>query len=831
MTSQLLFQQHDDSDDSEFQTWFVEVILPLNLPQTYTYRVPSSMNKKVSVGQRVVVQFGKKRIYTALIVEIHQNPPKVYTAKYFLEILDEKPIINELQLKFWRWVADYYCCTMGDVMDAALPGNMKMESETKISLHPNYATTPYTLSEKEKIILEALQLQKVLTIGDIGELLDQKTILPHIKSLYEKGCIVLKEEVAETFKAKKETFVKPAFDTDHASTWQNLFEILEKAPKQSDILLAFKKLYQNEPILKRKLLKTANASSAALDGLAEKGVLEVFEAEVDRVLAEEGKGWEYTLNPEQEKAIASVKNHFTDKDVVLLHGVTGSGKTHVFMHMMDETIAQGKQALYLVPEIALTAQLIQRLRAKYGKDIGIYHSKFNADERVEIWGKVLHKEYKIVLGVRSALFLPFAELGLLIIDEEHEHTFKQFEPAPRYHARDAGIFLMNLHGGKTLLGTATPSFDSYFNAQRNKYGLVRMHERFGNIQMPEIVLADLQQEHRKKSMKSHFSSVLYMEMQRVLSEGGQVILFQNRRGYAPLLECTSCGWTPTCQNCDISLTYHQSTHDIICHYCGYKEPSPKKCKACGNFTLKMLGYGTEKIEDELKIFFPEYKSLRMDQDTTRGKLAYSKIINAFEDGEAHILVGTQMVTKGLDFENVRLVGILNADQMLRYPDFRAVERSYQLMSQVSGRAGRRDIRGKVVIQTFNVNHPLFEYLLEHNYEGFYVNEIQERLDFKYPPFYKLVKISVRDEEQEKVKTAAHALADRLRDIYGPRVLGPEFPPVARIRGRYTMHIMLKFERRNMNMPEAKLVLQKEVENFKTSKEHKGVRIILDVDPY
>ncbi|MGZ5245040.1 MAG: primosomal protein N' family DNA-binding protein, partial [Bacteroidia bacterium] len=445
-TSQLLFRQTDDSDDA-YQTWFVEVVLPLKLPQTYTYRVPNELNKRIAVGQRIVVQFGKKKIYTALIVEIHQNPPKVYTAKYFLEILDEKPIINELQLKFWRWVADYYCCTIGEVMDAAMPGNMKMESETKISLHPNCENTPYALSEKEKTVLDVLQLQKVLTIGDIEQLLHQKTILPLIKTLYEKGCIVLREEVAESYKAKKETFVKPAFDTDHKSTWQNLFEILEKAPKQSDILLAFKKLYQNEPILKRKLLKTANASSAALDGLAEKGILEVFEAEVDRVLSEDGKGWDYTLNAEQEKAIASVKDLYKDKDVVLLHGVTGSGKTHVFMHMMDETISQGKQALYLVPEIALTAQLIQRLRAKYGKDIGIYHSKFNADERVEIWSKVLHKEYKIVLGVRSALFLPFAELGLLIIDEEHEHTFKQFEPAPRYHARDAGIFLMNLHGG------------------------------------------------------------------------------------------------------------------------------------------------------------------------------------------------------------------------------------------------------------------------------------------------------------------------------------------------------------------------------------------------
>jgi primosomal protein N' (replication factor Y) len=831
MSSQLIFRDSSE-DESEYQLWFAEVVLPISVPQTYTYRIPTELHGQIFPGQRVVVQFGKKKIYTALVVSLHQEPPKSHTAKYLLEPLDSRPIISELQLDFWKWMAAYYCCTLGDVMDAALPGNMKMESETKITLNPDRYTGYVEFPEKESRILEALEKQQIMTIAEISELMGQKTVLPLIKGLYEKGVLLLKEELNDTFRPKKEVFVTHEFDMDDKALKEELFKSLEKAPRQSDVLLAYIQLQQEgKPLMRRTLLKLAKTTASVLDALVDKNILSLFEEEVDRVTDTQGKGWDYTLNEEQQSALKDVREKFTQKDVVLLHGVTGSGKTHIFMELIDEVIEEGRQALYLVPEIALTAQLIQRLRSKYGKDIGIYHSKFNTDERVEIWNKVLNKTYKVVLGVRSALFLPFQDLGLLVIDEEHEHTFKQYEPAPRYHARDSGIYLMNLFGGKPILGSATPSFESYFNAQRGKYGMVKLNGRFGEIKMPEMLLADLREEQRKKTMKSHFSSVLYTEMQKTIQHGGQVILFQNRRGYAPLLECTTCGWTPMCQNCDISLTYHQMSKEIRCHYCGYKEESPKKCRACGNFTLKMLGFGTEKIEDELNIFFPEYKSLRMDQDTTRGKNAYTKIINALEDGEAQILVGTQMVTKGLDFENVRLVGILNADQMLRYPDFRAQERSYQLMSQVSGRAGRRNIQGKVVIQTYNPLHPLFGYLLKHDYEGFYANEIAERLDFKYPPFYKLIKLMVRDESQDKVKKAAHWIADRLRDIYGHRVLGPEFPPIARIRGRYTMNVLLKFERLNMNMPEAKLILTKEIGHFKTQKDFKGIRLIVDVDPY
>lgn len=832
MQSKLIFQ--DVPDDNNAETKFVEVVLPLHLPQTYTYRVPEKFNEEICVGQRVVVQFGSRKIYTALVVEIHNKPPKHYLAKYLLDVLDKAPVVSVLQLNFWKWIAAYYCATLGEVMAAALPANMKMESETKILLNPEVQVSHYELSDNEYFVVEALEAKKLLTIQEISDLLQLKTVLPIVKSLYEKGYILLKEELVDVYRPKKEVFVKPLFDVSDKNKLKEIYAELDKSPKQLDILMTFLQLYhkdKQETIIRKKLLKAAGANTQSLEALAEKGFFVLEDEEVDRIEDKAGNGYTYELNDEQQSALKEIKAYYEDKDVVLLHGITGSGKTHLFMELIEETIQQGKQALYLVPEIALTAQLVQKLRNKFGQQIGIYHSKFNSNERVEIWNKVLNNEYKVVLGVRSALFLPFKEIGLLVIDEEHENTYKQFEGSPRYHARDAGIYLMSLHKGKTILGTATPSFETYFNALRGKYGMVKLLKRYGNIQLPELILADLRDETRKKKMKSHFSSLLYNEMQETLKTDGQVILFQNRRGYAPILECQNCGWVPTCQNCDISLTYHQSYKQVICHYCGYKEDTPRKCKACGNFSLKMLGFGTEKIEDELQIFFPEYKSLRMDQDTTKKKHAYSRIINALEEGEAQILVGTQMVTKGLDFEKVRLVGILSADQMLRYPDFRAVERSYQLMSQVAGRAGRRDIKGKVIIQTYTSQHPVFLFLLAHDYEGFYQAEIQERLYYRYPPFYKLIKILLKDPEEKKVHEAAEWMAGKLKDELGPRVLGPEAPSVARVRNQYLMQIMIKLERQNLNIDNVKKHIMMEVENFKSQKEFRKVRVNIDVDPY
>ena len=831
MTSKLIFQEI--VEDGSYKARFVEVILPLPMPQTFTYRVPSRFEAEIAIGKRVIVQFGSKKIYTGLISSIHEEPPKAYQAKYFIGLLDKEPVIHEWQISFWQWIAAYYCSSIGEVMAAAFPAHLKMESETKILRNPEADFSHYEISDEEYLIMEALESNPVLSIGEVSELLQEKSVLTFIKSLYDKGYIVLQDELLDAYKPKKEHFVKHLFNIEDAEVKKQLFQSLESAPKQSDILLTYINLDSKDQIITRKkLLNQSNASASALEGLVQKKILEIFEEEVERIEEERNTiTVEYELNADQKEALKEIKEYHKDKDVVLLHGITGSGKTHLFMEMIEETIKEGNQALYLVPEIALTAQLVQRLRKKFGAQIGIYHSKFNANEQVEIWNKVLHGDYKVVLGVRSALFLPFKKLGLLIIDEEHEHTYKQYDAAPRYHARDSGIYLMMLHKGKTILGTATPSFETYFNALRGKYGLVKLLSRFGNIQLPEIFIADMREETRKKTAKSHFSSLLYNHMQETLASDGQVILFQNRRGYSPLLECQNCGWVPSCQNCDISLTYHQAYKQVICHYCGYKEDTPRKCKACGQPTLKMLGFGTEKIEDELQIFFPDNKSLRMDQDTTSKKYAYNAIIRALEDGDAQILVGTQMVTKGLDFEKVRLVGILSADQLLRYPDFRAVERSYQLMSQVSGRAGRRGIRGKVIIQTYAMEHPVFKFLLEHDYEGFYEAEISDRLYYRYPPFYKLIKITLKDAELEKVKVAAQWFADRLKEELGPRVLGPEFPSVARIRNKYLMNIMIKLERSGIDIDEIKKQILMEANNFRSQKDFRKVRLTIDVDPF
>ena len=831
MSNKLLFQEI--IEDGSYQALFVEVLLPLPLHQSFTYRVPQKLIHEVSIGKRVIVQFGAKKIYTALIRAVHETPPAAYQAKYIIGLLDQNPVIHEWQITFWDWIAKYYCSSIGEVMAAAFPAHLKMESETKILRHPDTEIDHDKISDEEYLILEALDSTKVLSIAEISELLQEKSVLVFIKSLYEKGYIVLQDELLDAYRPKKENYVKHNFNIEDAEEKKQLLEKLEAAPKQADIILTYLSLYkQGSFVSKKKLLNTSGAAAAALDALVKKDILEVYEEEVDRIQENQNEVLEnYQLNEDQAKALEEIKQYQLEKNVVLLHGITGSGKTHVYMDLINSCISEGKQALYLVPEIALTAQLVQRLRKKFGNKIGIYHSKFNNNEQVEIWNKVLKGDYQVVLGVRSALFLPFKELGLLIIDEEHESTYKQFDAAPRFHARDAGIYLSTLHGGKTILGTATPSFESYFNALRNKYGLVKLQSRFGNIQLPEMLLADMREEHRKKTAKSHLSSLLFTQMQNTLASDGQVILFQNRRGYAPLLECQNCGWVPNCINCDISLTYHQSFKHVICHYCGYKESIPKKCKACGQPSLKMLGFGTEKIEDELQIFFPNNKSLRMDQDTTQKKYAFNAIIQALEDGDAQILVGTQMVTKGLDFEKVRLVGILSADQLLRYPDFRAVERSYQLMSQVSGRAGRRGVRGKVVIQTFSIEHPVFKFLLENNYEGFYEAEISERLYYKYPPFYKLIKITFKDADLEKVKVAADYFAQRLKDELGPRVLGPEIPSIGRIRNQYLMNILIKLERTGINIEEIKKHILMEAHHFRSQKEFRKVRLVIDVDPF
>ncbi len=822
---------NNPTKEAERQTWFVNVILPFPLFKTFTYRVPHDHSQEIATGKRVIVQFGKKKIYTGIIHQVHQNPPGQYTAKYLLGILDHKPILHPIQLTFWDWMADYYCTPIGSVMDAALPTNLKLESETKVTLSEEANTFFDDLDNKEWQVIEALKAHDELPLSSLESILNKKSIISIIQSMHEKGIIALKEEVRQAYKPRKKTFIRIKPEFNNQESLKAIFSELANAPKQIDILMAYQVLAKGQThIGKKELAEKAGSTAHPIKALEEKEILETYEKELERLEWEEPEPVQFELSQDQQKAYQTINNQFQDFSTVLLYGVTGSGKTPIYMHLIAETIANGQQALYLVPEIALTTQLIRRLRNYFGKAIGIYHSRFSANERVEIWSKVLNGTYQVILGVRSALFLPFKDLGLIVVDEEHETTFKQSDPAPRYHARDAAIYMSRLFNGKTLLGTGTPSFESFYNAKNGKFGLVRLKKRYGDILMPRIDIVNLKAEYSKNKMKSEFSTPLYQEMKQNLTNGYQNILFQNRRGYAPFIQCQTCGWVPECQNCDISLTYHKYYKEIRCHLCGYREVNPNKCKACGSTELRMKGFGTEKLEDELKTLFPETRILRLDQDTTTRKNAFHQIISEFENGKAGILVGTQMVTKGLDFENVRLVGIVSADQMLKYPDFRANERSFQLMLQVSGRSGRKNKQGEVLIQTFLPQHPIFNFLQNYDYEGFYQHEIYERLRFNYPPFTRLVKLHLKAKDLEKIKKGANILANHLRNCFQERVFGPELPPVMRVKNQYLMNIMIKFERKGLNLIHAKQQMMETIADFQKDPDYKSIRINIDVDP-
>jgi primosomal protein N' (replication factor Y) len=689
------------------KTLFVEVILPLAIAKNYTYRVPFELNNLIAIGKRVVVQFGKSKLYTAVVAAITEHPPEKYEAKYLLEILDDRPVVTERQLHFWKWLGEYYMCNDGEVMNAALPSALKLASETKIELNKEFEYDKATLHDKEFLIVEALEIQPELTISDIAKLLSQKTVMPLLKGLFEKNIINISEEVNDRYKPRKRTFLTLSPVYQDQENLKELFAILEKrAPKQADAVLAYIKLARHQKtVSKNELIEESGAGASSIASLIEKEILIAEEKNISRLyFEEEDLNANFELSEQQQQVLTDIKHQFAQKDVVLLHGVTSSGKTQIYIRLIEQMIAQGKQVLYLLPEIALTTHIIERLRQYFGTSIGVYHSRFNDNERVEVWQKVLNNEYKVVLGARSSVFLPFADLGMIIVDEEHETSYKQFDPAPRYNARDAAIFLANMHQGKVLLGSATPSFESYFNARTHKYGFAELTERYGGVELPTIEVVSIAEETKKKTIQSHFTSVLMADIQTALTNKEQVILFQNRRGYAPVLLCKICAYTPKCINCDVSLTYHKHSGKLHCHYCGYKEDTPPICPACGSTHLEYRGFGTEKIEDELSIILPEARITRMDLDTTRSKNSLQNILNDLEEKKIDILVGTQMVAKGLDFADVTVIGIINADSLLKYPDYRANERSYQMLAQVSGRAGRRGKQGKVVIQTYDPSH-------------------------------------------------------------------------------------------------------------------------------
>ena len=820
----------------EKETKFIDVIIPLSVPNLYTYRVPFDLNDTITIGQRVVVQFGKNKLYTAVVRHIHNTAPQHYTAKYINGILEEHPIVNEVQLKLWDWIAEYYVCHPGEVMQAALPAALKLASETKILPLDEEEKDTSELSDDEFLLYDALRLQNVLTLQEAADILQKKDVYPIVKSLLKKQFIALEEELKERYKPKIKVSVGLTKRFQSEKNTEEAFELLSRAPKQQDILMMYLQMQPEKgafQLIDKLKLQEATASTATqINQLVEKEIFELKEIEVSRFA---GLGKEvnaiYELSEAQQQAFNAIQNEWKEKEAVLLHGVTGSGKTEVYIKLIKQIIERKGKVLYLLPEIALTTQLVNRLKHFFGDKVGVYHSRFNLNERAEIWENVLQgKRYDIVLGARSSMFLPFKDLDLIIVDEEHEASFKQYDPAPRYNARDSALVLAKLYNCKVLLGSATPAVESYYNAQQGKYGLVELSTRYGDIQMPEIQCVDLERAHKKKEMKSHFAQELLNHIEHALNQKEQVILFQNRRGYSPLWSCETCGWTPQCKHCDVSLTYHKFDHKLSCHYCGAKQNPPTTCQACGSNTLKMIGFGTEKIEEELAIFFPKAKIARMDYDTTRSKGAYNDIITAFEERQTDILVGTQMVTKGLDFDNVALVGVLNADNMLYFPDFRAFERSYQLMAQVSGRAGRKKKRGKVLIQTYNPNHWVIQKVMQNDYEGLYKQEIVERRNYKYPPFHRLINLTFKHRDQDTVHRAAQYLSTYLVKRFGTeRVLGPEKPAISRVRNLYLRHTLLKFERK-LSPKNIKEILTEEINKLHNEKAYKSVRVVVDVDP-
>lgn len=817
---------------------FVDVILPLPLQASFTYALPPEMDGQVQIGCRVVVSFGRKKFYTGIVRNVHYLKPQEYEVKDVSAVLDEHPILVPLQFRFWEWLADYYLCTQGDVYKAALPSGLKLESETVVEYNPDFeATEP--LSEREQKVLDLLAVEPEQTVTRLEKESGLKNILAVVKSLLEKDALFVKEELKRTYKPKTETRVRL---TEAACNERRLHfffdELQRRAPKQLDLLMKYIELSgclggrEVKEVSKAELLKRSGATPAVFSGLVDKGVFEVYQQEVGRLETVSQAVMSLNeLNVHQQRAFDEIRVSFREKNVCLLHGVTSSGKTEIYIHLIDEAIRQGKQVLYLLPEIALTTQITERLKRVFGSRLGIYHSKFPDAERVEVWQKQLsHEPYDIILGVRSSLFLPFQRLGLVIVDEEHENTYKQQDPAPRYHARNAAIILASMCGAKTLLGTATPSVESWYNAtEGGKYALVELKERYKEIQLPEIIPVDIKELQRKKRMNGPFSPLLLQYVREALEQKEQVILFQNRRGFAPMIECHTCGWVPKCKNCDVSLTYHKGLNLLTCHYCGYTQPVPRQCPACEGVDLRNRGFGTEKIEDDVKAIFPEARVARMDLDTTRTRAAYERIIHDFQQGRTDILIGTQMVSKGLDFDHVSVVGILNADTMMNYPDFRAYERAFQLMAQVAGRAGRKNKRGRVVLQTKSIDHPIIPQVMHNDFEGMVAGQLVERQLFRYPPYYRLVYVYLKHRNEQLLDVMAQTMAAKLRAVFGARVLGPDKPPVARIQTLFIRKIVLKIET-NAPMARARQLLVHVQQEMVAEDRFKSLIVYYDVDP-
>ncbi len=814
--------------------YFVEAILPLSLAKTFTYRVSQAEYGYIKPGMRLAVPFGKNKIYTALAIELHQNEPNLYEAKEIHQILDELPIASEIQIAHWQWIASYYMCAIGDVYRTAFPTALLLESETVISGREGEFDQSI-FSDEEFLVYQAVQQATSIKVNDVMSILNKKNVFPVLQQLIHKNVLSLQEEVTENYKPKLVRYVRLHTEFQNSENLSELLEILKSAQKQKDLVLAYFQLFAatKKPITVKQLQETSGASAAIIKALVDKEIFEEYHLQHDRVNFEDKlEEQNLQLSQAQQAAYDAIDSGFESKEVVLLHGVTSSGKTEIYTKLIEKYIETGKQVLYLLPEIALTTQLVERLTAYFGNKVAVFHSKYSNNERVEVWRQVLDNSDKaqVVIGARSALFLPFSNLGLIVIDEEHEQTFKQQDPAPRYHARDAAIVLAHSHSANVLLGSATPSIETYYNAVSGKYGLVELTERYGKVMMPEIELVDLKDKYFRKKMNGHFSDTLIDHIAEALSLGEQVILFQNRRGYSPVVECMTCGHVPQCRQCDVSLTYHKQKNQLRCHYCGYSIANPVNCHNCSSRDLTTKGFGTEQIQQELVQLFPNAKTGRMDQDTTKGKFGFEKIIDSFKNREVDILVGTQMLAKGLDFDNVSLVGIMNADNMLYHPDFRAFERSYQMMTQVSGRSGRSEKRGKVIIQTYNPNHNTIQQVTHNDYLGMYKEQLYERQIYKYPPYFRLIKITLRHRDYDKLKNGAMWLYQVMSQNLSLPVLGPEEPAIARIRNEYIRTIMVKIPQ-NQPLQGTKKTIRKILDSFESVSQFRPIKSSVNVDFY
>jgi primosomal protein N' (replication factor Y) len=834
LTDQLLF--------IEPNTLFAELVLPVPVGKTFTYRVPLALNENIKIGQRAIVQFGAKKILTGIVYNLHNQPPQQFEAKYILELLDETEILYTQQLNLYKWISDYYMCTLGEVMNAALPSGLKLSSESIVQLNPafNYIETDFSFSEKEEVLLKRLQQSGSLTYSEVAKLLNAKTIYSLLKSLHAKEAIILIEQVNEKFKPKTERRIRLSAPFNNKKELEKLFEILSTKPKQEAVVLKylqFVPVFQDVAIntkgVKKMELVSEGVSESSVQTLLTKGIFEEFDVIIPRFGLNENNSFApVRLSEAQTKARNEILTSFSNNKVALLHGVTGSGKTEIYIDLISKALEGGSQVLYLLPEIALTTQIVQRLAKLFGPSMGVYHSKFSDNERVEVWNGILTGKFNFVIGVRSSVFLPFDNLGLIIVDEEHDSSYKQYDPSPRYNARDVALVMANMHHAKVVLGSATPSLESYYQTTQGKYDRILLTQRFGEAQLPEIILANVALEKKLKRMKGDFSSVLLLEIKNALDKKEQVIIFQNRRGYAPMIQCEDCGWIPKCINCDVSLTYHQYKNSMICHYCGYREEIAPSCPSCSSKRLRSLGYGTEKLEEEMNLYFPEAKIQRMDWDTTRSKSGYENIIEGFEQGATDVLVGTQMVTKGLDFNKVSLVGVFDADRMMHFPDFRSYERAFQLITQVSGRSGRRDTKGRVVVQTSNPSHLLFSFVKNNDVDGFIYWQLHDRQAHFFPPYTRLIDVTIKHKDKKKCAAAAHHFVNTAKhELTSVAIHGPGEPVISKIKNEYLQTVLIKVNRDQGRLSEIKNVLLVLSENLVQQKEFRNSRIIFDVDPF